>query len=183
MPIAPSTSGIPTSANETNPNPSPPSSIIVSDASTLTGDPVSSSMDPAWAPNASGISSFEAGAAILTATTTTTGNSAATEPFGLMKAVSTATVAIISTTSRRTSPPERSASCWPAQVVTPETLSASLTTNNVAMKITVGSPNPASDRSRSSTPVAHSASDAAIATIATGTRFETNSTTIATMIA
>ena len=41
------------------------------------------------------------------------------------------------------------------------------------MKMTVGSPNPARDWSRSSTPVAHSESATPSATIATGTRSHT----------
>ena len=54
--------------------------------------------------------------------------------------------------------PARAISCCPAQDVTPAASSPSLTTNSVAMKITVGSPKPPSASSRSSTPVAHSAS-------------------------
>ncbi len=47
------------------------------------------------------------------------------------------------------------------------------------MKITVGSPKPASASSRSSTPVAHSESATPMATIATGKRSHTNSATTA----
>ena len=51
----------------------------------------------------------------------------------------------------------RPARC-PTQAVTPDASSPSLTTNSEAMKITVGSPKPASACSSASTPVAHSAS-------------------------
>ncbi len=47
------------------------------------------------------------------------------------------------------------------------------------MKITVGSPKPAIACSISSTPVAHNERAVPIAMIATGTRFDTNSTTTA----
>ena len=60
--------------------------------------------------------------------------------------------------------------CCPAQAVTPVASSASLTTKSDAMKITVGSPNPASDWSSSSTPVAHNESATPTATTATGSR-------------
>ena len=47
------------------------------------------------------------------------------------------------------------------------------------MKITVGSPKPASDWSRSSTPVAHSESATPMATTATGSRSQTKTATTA----
>ena len=58
-----------------------------------------------------------------------------------------------------------------------------LTTNREAMNSTAGSPKPASAWPRSSTPVAQSASDVAIATTTTGSRSQTNRTTIAATIA
>ena len=70
-------------------------------------------------------------------------------------------------------------SSCPAHAVTPVASSASLTTNSDAMKITAGSPKPASAWSRSSTPVAQSVSAAPIATISTGRRSQTNSATTA----
>ena len=71
----------------------------------------------------------------------------------------------------------------PAHAVTPDESSPSLTTNSAAMNSTVGSPNPASDWLSVSTPVAQSASAAPMATMSTGSRFETNSTTTTTRIA
>ncbi len=56
----------------------------------FTGEPVSASIEPAWAAKASGISSRDAGCRVRTAVTTTTGKSAATAPFTLISAVSTA---------------------------------------------------------------------------------------------
>ena len=64
----------------------------------------------------------------------------------------------------------------PAQVVTPVESMPSLTTNSVAMKMTTGSPKPATTCSAISSPVAHSASTARIATTPTGSRFQTNRT-------
>ncbi len=111
------------------------------------------------------------------AMTTTTGTSAATEPFGVMKAVSTATSSIVSTSSRRALPPPRTTSSRPSQAVTPPAFRASLTTNRLAMNTTVASPNPANACGRVSTPVAYSVNAAPMATSSTGSRFHTNSTT------
>ena len=86
----------------------------------------------------------------------------------LISAVSRATSNIISTISRVRLEPTRLISSCPAHEVTPVASSASLTTNSAPMKITAGSPNPASDWWRSSTPVAQSESETPIATIATG---------------
>ena len=55
---------------------------------TFTGVPVSVSIDPACAPNTSGISSCEGDRPVRTAITTTTGSSAATAPLTLITAVS-----------------------------------------------------------------------------------------------
>lgn len=96
------------------------------------------------------------------AITTTTGVRAATDPFGVITAVTTATSSRMTTSSRvRLSPARRSARS-PTHAVTPVASSASLTTNNAAMKMTVGSPNPLNASVRSSTPVAHSANGTAM---------------------
>ena len=150
---------------------------------TFTGVPVRASIDPAWAPNTSGMSSCDGGRPSRTAMTTTTGSRAATAPFTLMSAVSPATSSIIRTSSRVRLSPTRAMSSWPAQAVTPVASRPSLTTNRAAMKMTAGSPKPASAWSRSRTPVKYSASDAPMATIPTGMRFETNATTTASRIA
>ena len=101
-----------------------------------------------------------------TAITATTGRRAATEPFTLISAVSTATSSIMRTITRGRLPPDRAISSWPAHAVTPVESSPSLTTNSEAMKITAGSPKPPSDCSSSSTPVAQSESATPTATIA-----------------
>ena len=85
----------------------------------------------------------------------------------------------MSTISRVRLSPTCSISVCPAQAVTPEASSASLTTKSEPMKSTVGSPKPASAWFRSSTPVAQSESAVPIATIATGTRSSVNTTTTA----
>ena len=107
--------------------------------------------------------------------TTTTGNSAATAPLTLMRAVSPATRAMVSTSSRVRSVPATVDESLSRPAVTPVASRPSLTTNRAAMNSTVGSPNPASDWSRVRTPVAHRASAAPMATMSTGSRFETNS--------
>ena len=75
--------------------------------------------------------------------------------------------------------PARAISCCPAHAVTPVASSAALTTKSAAMKSTVGSPNPASDWSSSSTPVAHSESATPMATTATGSLSQMNTATAA----
>ena len=114
---------------------------------------MSASIEPAWAPNTSGISSCDGDRPRRTAITTTTGSSAATDPLTLISAVRPATSSIIRTSSRVRLSPTRATSSWPAQVVTPEASRPSLTTNSVAMKMTAGSPNPARAWVRSRTPV------------------------------
>ena len=100
-----------------------------------------------------------------TAMTTTTGSSAATAPLTLMSAVSPATSSIVRARARRVRlAPAQAMSRWPAQAVTPVASRPSLTTNRRAMNSTVGSPKPASAWSSVSTPVAHSASAAPMAT-------------------
>ena len=141
--------------------------------------PVSASSEPAWAPNASGSSSCDGDRLTRTAITTTTGTSAATDPLTLISAVSSATSAMVRTISRVRLSPADAISRRPAHAVTPVASSASLTTNSDAMKITVGSPKPASACCRSSTPVAHSASATATAVIAVGMTPDANATTAA----
>ena len=79
--------------------------------------------------------------------------------------------------SRPRSVPPRAMSCCPAQAVTPVESSASPTTNSVAMKMTVGSPKPASAWFRSRMPVSHNETDTPIATIPNGIRFDMKATT------
>ena len=74
--IVPATSGTPASANSKNEKEPAPASSDASETITLTGVPVNVSIDPAWAANASGISSCEDGICNLSAVTTTTGISA-----------------------------------------------------------------------------------------------------------
>ena len=64
---------------------------------TFTGVPVSASIEPAWAPNTSGISSCDGERPRRTAMTTMTGSSAATAPLTLIRAVRPATSSIIRT--------------------------------------------------------------------------------------
>ena len=78
---------------------------------TLTGVPVSASIEPACAANANGSISFEGDRPRRTAMTTTIGTSAATAPFTLITAVSSATSSIVSTTSRVWLVPARAMSC------------------------------------------------------------------------
>ncbi len=67
--------------------------------------------------------------------------------------------------------------CCPTHAVTPVESSDSLTTNRAAMNSTVGLPKPAVASSSSRIPVAHNDNEVPMAMTATGTRFETNSTT------
>src|SRR5262249_2763048 len=140
---------------------------------TLTGDPDSVSSEPACAANARGSSSWLAGSRSRTAITTTTGSRAATAPFTLMSAVSPAARSIVSTRRRVRLSATRATSSSPAHAVTPVASRLSLTTNSEAMKITAGSPKPATAWFRSSTPVAHRRNAAPTATTATGSRWST----------
>ena len=81
--------------------------------------PVSASIEPACAPKTSGIRSCEGGRFSRTASTTTTGRSAATAPLTLMSAESTPQKSIISTISRKRLAPEPRASICPVQAVRP----------------------------------------------------------------
>jgi hypothetical protein len=73
--------------------------LDASEISTLTGVPVSVSIDPAWAAKTSGIRRREGNWPVRTAVTITTGSSAATAPFTLIKAVSRATMPMIMSSS------------------------------------------------------------------------------------
>ena len=75
MPI---NSGMPTNANSKKPKLPTPASSAASETRTFTGVPVRASIDPAWAPKASGISSCDVGWRRRTAITTTIGSNAAT---------------------------------------------------------------------------------------------------------
>ena len=145
--------------------------------------PVSASIEPACAAKTSGISSCEEFRFSRTAMTTTTGSSAATAPLTLISAVSSATRLIVRSRSRvRLSSPAPRISSWPAQAVTPVISSPELTTKSEAMKMTAGSPKPPSAWPSVSTPVAHSASAVSIATMTTGSLFQTNRTTATAMM-
>jgi len=111
--------------------------------------------------------------------TTITGVRAATDPFGVIRAVSKAAISI-TVTIRRLGlvPPSRIANP-PAAAVTPLASKASLTTNKAAMNSTVGSPKPATASPKSSTPVAHRASGTSSAMTAMGSRSQMNSRTAA----
>ena len=138
----------------------------------LTGVPVRASSEPAWAAKASGISICDGETLAFTATTTTTGISAATAPFTLIRAVRIATKMQTKTRSGVRFVPPRLMTCWPAQVVTPVESRASLTTNSEAMKRTVGSPKPAKASCKVRMPVAQRLTATPIATTPTATRFD-----------
>ena len=108
---------------------------------------------PALAAKANGINIFDGLVAAFLATTTVTGSNAAAAPLGVMKALSTAASTITAANNRARFVPARSVSICPAQAVTPDASSPSLTTNRVAMKMTTGSPNPLNAVAASSTPV------------------------------
>ena len=159
--------------------------MAASETSTFTGVPVSASSEPACAEKTSGISSCEELRFSRTAITTTTGSSAATAPLTLISAVSSATSAIVRTSSRvrLSSPAPRIRSC-PAQAVTPVISSAALTTNSEAMNMhrgiaEAGQRLPAATARRSPRAPAR----VAIATMTTGSLFQTNRTTAAAMMA
>src|SRR5262245_55256245 len=110
------------------------------------------------------------------------GSSAATVPFSPISAVRPALSNMVNTSRRRELPPDFSTSVRPSHVVTPVASSPSLTTKRAAIRITAGSPKPASDSSKVSTPLKKSANAAPTATSSTGKRFHTNSTTTAARI-
>ena len=90
----PATSGTPTSANSKNPNRPAPASAAASDTRMLTGDPVSTSSDPACALNASGISSFDGERPIRVAITTVIGSSAAIAPSDVLDSHGTSSILV-----------------------------------------------------------------------------------------
>ncbi len=125
--------------------------------------PVIASIEPACAPKTSGIRSCDGGRFSRTASTTTTGRSAATAPLTLISAESTPQNSIISTISRKRLCPEPRASTCPVQAVSPVFSSAPLTTKSEVTKIVAGSPKPASAWLSVSTPgrpERHGAADA-----------------------
>ncbi len=138
----PATSGMPTRENWKNPIRPAPASLDASDTMTFTGEAVRTSSEPACAAKASGISSCDGERRSRAAITTTTGASAATDPFGVISAVSTAQSSIVNTRTRVRLSPAPAINCWPAHDVTPVASSDSLTTKSDPMKITEGSPNP-----------------------------------------
>lgn len=173
----PTSSGSPARPNSKNVNGRAPASAAASLTMMLTGVPVRASKEPACAEKASGISIWLGGIPTRTAATTTIGMSAATAPLTLINAVSPATNRQMSNSSRTRDVPPRLTTCWPAHAVTPVESSASETTKRLAMKMTVGSPNPASAWGRLSSPVAHSETATPRATIPIGTRLDMNATT------
>ena len=154
-----------------------PASTAASDTIAFTGEPVSASRDPALAANASGMSSCDGGWPSRTASTTTTGRRAGTDALMLMAAARTATSTMTRASSRVGLRPARAIRNCPTLAVTPVASRAALTTNSDAMKATVGSPRPLNAWSSVRRPVAQSASGVARATITTGKRSQTNSTT------
>ena len=128
------------------------------------------------------MSSCDVGKLRRTATITAMGSSAATVPFSPISAVRPALSNMVNTRRRRELPPDFSTSIRPSHVVTPVASRPSLTTKRAAIRITAGSPKPASDSSKVSTPLKKSASAAPTATSSTGKRFHTNSTTTAARI-
>ncbi len=142
----------------------------------FTGVPVSSSIDPACAAKASGMSSCDVGMPAREATTTTSGSRAATAPLTLMSAVTPATSSEITTSRVVRRVPARAMTFCPAHAVTPVASRDSLTTNRAAMNSTVGSPKPASACGRVRTPVKNSASETPIATMPRGIRLLTKAT-------
>ena len=119
MATVPSSRGTPTRANSKKPKGRAPASAAASETTTLTGVPVRASSDPAWAAKATGSSSCDGVRPRRTAITTTTGTRAATEPLGLIRAVSRATTTMVRTSSRVRLAPARAISCCPTQAVTP----------------------------------------------------------------
>ena len=180
--IVPSKSGTPTNANSKKPMAPTPASAAASERMAFTGDPVSASSDPALPANASGMSSCDGGWPRRTDRTTTTGRRAGTEALRLMVAARTATSTMRRTRSCARPPPARAINNWPTLAVTPVASRAALTTNRDAMKAIVGSPRPPRAWRSVRRPVAQRASGVASATITTGNRSQTKSTTRAATI-
>jgi hypothetical protein len=166
----PRISGTPTSANSKQPKFRPSASNSASEIRTCTGVPASNSIEPQCAPKTSGISNRPGDRPRRTARTTTTGRSAATAPFTLMSALSTATASVIKTMSRVRLSPDLSIRAWPTQAVTPERSIPAPITKSDATKIVAGSPNPARLCPMVRIPVAQSASAQPRQTAKTGSR-------------
>ena len=107
----PTSNGIPARANSKKRKRPDPAWSAASDTTTLTGLPVSASIEPAWAAKASGISNCDVGFCNRSAITTTTGTSAATDALGVMNAVSSAHTSMTDVTIRRESDPARLINC------------------------------------------------------------------------
>ena len=127
-------------ANSKKPKPPRPAFSEMSETMTFTGVPVSASIEPACAENASGRSSFDAGVPSRTAISTTTGSSAATAPLTVISAVSPPHSSMSRTTRRVRLSPAPAITRWPAHAVTPVASRPSLTTKSAAMSTTAGSP-------------------------------------------
>ena len=140
----PASSGMPITVRSKKRNPASPISCFALEMSTFTRLPVSTSIDPACAANASGIISRDGDRPDLTAARTTTGNSAETAPLTPISAARPADSTRVSSSMRWALCPACRVSSWPAQAVTPEASRLALTTKSEPMNSTVGSPKPAS---------------------------------------
>ncbi len=173
----PTSSGTPTRAKEKNGNGPAPASCAASDTITLTGLLISSSNPPQLPAKATGMSSCDGDRPVRWATRTTSGSNAATAPLRVINEVRRAESRQTATSTRAWPVPDRSSSHRPSRVVTPVESMPSLTTKSVAMKMTTGSPNPATASFVVTRPVAQRLSAAPMATIPTGNRFQMNSAT------
>ena len=118
-----------------------------------------------------------------TASTTTTGRSAATAPLTLMSALRTATASVMKTMSRVRLSPDLSMSHWPTQAVTPDRSIPALMTKSEATKIVAVSPKPARLCWIVRMPVAQSASAQPTQTAITGSLSQMNRTMTTAMMA
>ena len=145
MATVPTTSGTPTSANEKNGNgPAPASCRSLGDDDVDRAAGQHEQRSGAAREGQRHRASATAAARPASASITTSGSSAATAPLSVIRAASTAH-------SRQTATSDAALACSglprrspPAQAVTPVESMPSLTTNSVAMKMTTGSPKPAS---------------------------------------
>ena len=121
--------------------------------------------------------------ALLTATTITTGSMAATAPFMPINPLKMAAMIMIATRRQVSFLPVRRIRTCPAHAPTPATSSPVPIASRAAIRMTTGSPKPASTSCAVNMPVKYRASDAQTATIAAGMGFQTKSTMAAPMIA
>ncbi len=151
---------------------SQPASTPAFETSTFTGVPVSASIEPACAEKDQRHQQLRGVRFRRTAMTTTTGSKRRHRAVDAdQRGRAARPGSMVSNEQARRGFPRRPAmSSWPAQAVTPVTSKPALTTNSDAMKITAGSPRPASAWLSVSTPVAQSASATPIATMTTGNR-------------